>query len=100
LGIGIFHPSGLFVQFKPTYISQDGKFVQALSPFETEIVPGESRFWVFDASLGYRLPKRFGIFTITAKNLFNETFQFQDTDPSNPRFQPKRLILARLTVAF
>lgn len=100
MGVGVFHPFGLFAQFKPTYISQDGKFVQALSPFETEIVPGESHFWVFDAAVGYRFPKRLGIFTITAKNLFNKTFNFQDTDPSDPRFQPKRTILAKLTLAF
>lgn len=100
LGVGFFHPSGLFVQFKPAYISQNGKFVQALSPFETEIVSKESQFWVFDASIGYRLPKRLGILTITAKNLFGKTFNFQDTDPSNPRIQPKRLILGKLTLAF
>ena len=100
LGIGFFHPSGLFAQFKPTYISQNGKFVQAISPFETEIVPKNDDFWVFDVSLGYRLPKRLGMFSITAKNLFNKTFNFQDTDPYNPRIQPKRLIIARLTLAF
>ncbi|HWR58839.1 MAG TPA: tetratricopeptide repeat protein [Thermodesulfovibrionales bacterium] len=100
LGVGVFHPSGLFAKFRPTYISQDGKFVQVMGPFETEIVSKESRFWVFDASVGYRLPKRLGIFTIEAKNLFNKTFQFQDTDPRDPRMQPKRLILARLTLAF
>jgi tetratricopeptide (TPR) repeat protein len=100
LGIGFFHPSGFFAQLKPTYVAQDGKFVEALSPFETAIVSKSDQFWVFDASVGYRLPKRLGIFTIAAKNLFNKTFQFQDTDPANPRIQPKRLILAKLTLAF
>jgi hypothetical protein len=60
----------------------------------------EDRFWVFDASIGYRLPKRLGIITIEAKNLFNEKFNFQDTDASNPRIQPKQLIVAKLTLAF
>jgi hypothetical protein len=100
LGVGFFHPSGLFAQFKPTYISQDGKFVELLSPFESTIVSKSDQFWVFDASIGYRLPKRLGIFSITAKNLFNRSFDFQDTDPYNPTIQPKRLILAKLTLAF
>ncbi|MCL5023885.1 MAG: TonB-dependent receptor [Nitrospirae bacterium] len=102
LGVGFFHPSGLFAQFKPTYISQDGKFIQVLGPepWNYNVVSKSDQFWVFDASIGYRLPKRLGIFSITAKNLFNKTFNFQDTDPYNPTIQPKRLILAKLTLAF
>ncbi len=101
-GVVFFHPSGLFAQFNPTYISQDGKFLQALGPepWNYNIVSKVDHFWVFDASVGYRLPKRLGIFSIMAKNLFNKTFNFQDTDPYDPRIQPKRLILARLTLAF
>jgi opacity protein-like surface antigen len=99
-GIGFFHPSGFSVQFKPAYISQDGKFVEALSPFETRIVPKEDQFWDVDASIGYRLPKRLGFFTVVVKNLFDKEFKFQDTDPRDPRIQPKRLILAKLTLAF
>jgi len=64
------------------------------------VVSGDDQFWVFDASIGYRLPKRWGLITIEAKNLFNEEFNFQDTDPANPRIYPERLILAKFTLAF
>lgn len=63
-------------------------------------MPGDDQFWVVDASLGYRLPKRWGIIEIEAKNLLDEEFKFQDTDPSNPEIFPERLILVKLTLAF
>jgi outer membrane receptor protein involved in Fe transport len=99
LGISFFHPSGFSAQMRPTYIVQDGKFQEG-PPDNLKIVSKEDQFWVFDASISYRMPKRLGLITIEAKNLFDKSFKFQDTDPGNPRFQPKRLILARLTLAF
>jgi tetratricopeptide (TPR) repeat protein len=103
LGISFFHPSGFKARLKPTYVDQDGEFVlQPTGPPPPFFIskPGENRFWVFDVSIGYRLPKRRGSITIEAKNLFDETFRFQDTDPSNPSIYPERLILARFTLAF
>ena len=61
---------------------------------------GEDSFWIMDAVIGYRLPKRSGIFTIEAKNLFDEHFRFQDINLGNPLIQPDRLILAKLTLSF
>ena len=101
--IKFFHPCGFSARLKPTYVDQDGEFVVPPAgpppPFFASI-PGDDQFWVFDASIGYRLPQRWGLITIEAKNLFDETFRFQDTDPSNPEIYPERLILARFTVAF
>jgi hypothetical protein len=54
---------------------------------------------VVDASIGYRLPKRYGIITVEARNLFDENFRFQDTDPSNPTIYPERLVLVKVTLA-
>ena len=34
------------------------------------------------------------------ENAFDEEFNFQDTDPANPRIYPECLILGRFTVAF
>jgi tetratricopeptide (TPR) repeat protein len=99
LGIGFFHPSGFSASFIPTYVAQDGDFVVG-PPFALRVVPKEDQFWVFDASISYRLPKRFGLLTVVAKNLFDKSFRFQDTDPENPSMQPKRLILAKITLAF
>jgi tetratricopeptide (TPR) repeat protein len=99
LGIAFFHPSGFSARFVPTYVAQDGDFVTG-PPFGLRGVSKENQFWVFDASISYRLPKRYGLITVEAKNLFDKSFKFQDTDPENPSMQPKRLVLAKVTLAF
>jgi len=96
LGISYFHPLGFSAGLRTTYIDQKGDFVNSME----EIVPGNDQFWVFDTSVGYRLPKRRGLITIEAKNLFNKGFQFQDMEFRNPVISPERLILARLTLTF
>ena len=66
-------------------------------------VPTEEKsddFWLVDASIGYRLPKRRGIVSIGVANLFDEQFNFVDTDPFNPRVYPERLVFGRFTLAF
>lgn len=100
LGIKFFHPQGFSAGIKATYVSQEGRFVVASSGPNYSIVPGEDEFWVVDASIGYRLPKRLGHITLEAKNLFDQEFKFQDTDPGNPRIVPDRLILMRATFSF
>jgi tetratricopeptide (TPR) repeat protein len=96
LRLGFFHPSGLFAYVKETYIDQDGKFL-ALATLTPE--PGSDRFWITDASIGYRLPKRYGIFAIEARNLFDQSFRYQDTDPVSPVLQPVRSVVFKLTLA-
>lgn len=93
-GIGFFHPSGFSAGLKTTYVNQEGVFVYPFTYNDSD------QFWVADVSVSYRLPKRSGIISIEAKNLFNEHFKFQDTDPSNPGIYPKRLILAKVTLSF
>jgi tetratricopeptide (TPR) repeat protein len=95
LGISVFCSMGISSHLKATYIDQDGEFGDAAS----DLISGGDRFWVFDASIKYRLPKRWGIITIELRNLFDEEFNFQDTDPANPHIYPERLILAKFTVA-
>jgi tetratricopeptide (TPR) repeat protein len=101
LGIRFFHPSGFSAGIKATYVDQRGDFA-VIDPtlFTFVEVPGDDDFWVVDASVGYRLPKRYGLITVEANNLFDETFRFQDTDPANPRIMPERLILAKFTLSF
>jgi hypothetical protein len=96
LGIGIFHPSGLLARLRPAFVHQDGSFYDR----EEVIRPGNSDFCVLDASIGFRLPRRLGMIEIVAKNLFDEGFDYQDTDPMNPRLKSRRAILARLTLSF
>ncbi len=99
LGIKFFHPRGFIAGIKATYVNQEGKFVVFSGPTYS-LVSGEDAFWVVDASIGYRLPKRFGLLTLEARNLFDQEFKFQDTDPGNPRILPDRQILMRATFSF
>ena len=63
-------------------------------------ISGEDSFWVVDTAVSYRLPKRYGFFTVGVSNLFDEEFQYYDTDRDNPRLQPGRFFYAKLTLAF
>lgn len=97
VGISFFHPSGFSARLKVTYVNQEGKFEDIASG---EIVSGDDQFFVVDAAVGYRLPKRLGIITVEVRNLFNQHFHYQDTDPKNPVIYPESLILTRFTLAF
>ncbi len=57
-----------------------------------------THFWIFDAALGYRLPNRYGLVSVEAKNLFDTGFNYTDTNPANPAIQPKRVILGKITL--
>jgi tetratricopeptide (TPR) repeat protein len=98
LGGGFFHPSGFFTRLYATHVNQQVD----LGDQSYTGPPGSDSdyFWVVDAALGYRLPRRLGIFTLEAKNLFNKSFHFQDTDPAHPTIAPEFLLLTRLTLAF
>jgi opacity protein-like surface antigen len=97
LGVNFFHPSGLSVALKGTYIDQDGKYerVTDVRTFEK----GDDDFWVADAAISYRMPKRYGFLTIGVTNLFDEEFKYFDTDSDNPRIMPDRFFFGKLTVA-
>jgi tetratricopeptide (TPR) repeat protein len=101
LGLGFFHPSGISAKLAATYVHQKGDFrpQYRLMPWEPSI-SGNSSFWVIDASVSYRLPKRYGMVTVGAKNLFDKTFKYQDMDPFNPRMQFGRFFFARLGLSF
>ena len=98
-GINFYHPLGFSAGLKATYINQKGKFHLQNTPSDA-FESGEDQFWVFDASINYRLPKRFGLITVGAKNLFDKSFRYQDSDPLNPMMQPRRLVYGKFTLAF
>ena len=97
LGISFYHPSGFSARLKGTYIDQEGTFRGQESD---NFFSGDDNFWIVDASLGYRLPKRYGLITLEGRNLFDQSFKFQDTDPISPTIQPERLVLFKFTLAF
>lgn len=46
-----------------------------------------------------RLPKRYGIATVGVNNVFDEEFDYFDSDSENPLLQPGRLVFGKVTLA-
>ncbi len=95
LGVNFFHPFGLNVGFKATYVNQDGDFDRQVGGIE----PGDDNFWLVDAAISYRLPKRYGLITVGVKNLFDKSFEFADSDINNPTILPDRSIFGKITLS-
>jgi hypothetical protein len=95
IGIAFFHPSGFGASMRATYFNQEGTFL--LNDFSVQ--PGQDEFWVVDAAISYRLPKRYGFISVGATNLFDTNFNYFDRDVRNPSIQPVRTVFARLTLA-
>ncbi|MFV9690751.1 MAG: TonB-dependent receptor domain-containing protein, partial [Desulfobacteria bacterium] len=93
--VSLFDSLGFSSQIKATYIDQGGEFGS-----RRDVTSGDDEFWIVDAFIRYRLPKRWGFITLEARNLFDEDFHFQDTDPAHPVIYPELLILTRLTLVF
>lgn len=96
LGVGFFHPTGLSAKVRGTYYDQNGDFITKTG---SPVQQGEDEFWVVDAGISYRLPKRYGLFTLGATNLFDQEFNYQETDFRNPTVQPDRVFFAQVTLA-
>ena len=101
LFVNYFHPSGFFASAGPTYVWQD---VQSKTPMQPE---GKTDFFLIDTLIGYRLPKRYGIASISVLNMTNRRFKYLDnafrtaTDtPVISPFIPERTVLFRLTMSF
>jgi opacity protein-like surface antigen len=97
-GVRYFHPSGFFAGVGATYVNQQ---VNRSDPSPE----GSTDFFVVDAAVGYRLPKRFGIVSLSVANLSDNKFKYQDdsfrefqTGPSIGPYLPDRQILARVTL--
>jgi hypothetical protein len=101
LTISYFHPSGFFARFGATYVDQDLEF-------ESENNVGKrlegDNFWVVDTTIGFRLPKRYGLLTLESRNLTDEEFRYQSffnpEEQRIPRFQPDRAVFATLNLWF
>ncbi len=95
-GISFFHPSGVNTSLRATYFNQSGEFEEISGEgFRS----GRDDFWVVDAALSYRLPKRYGFITVGATNLLDREFNYFDTDVGNPMIQPDRMVFGRITLA-
>ncbi len=90
-----FHPSGWSAFLSATYLKQDGEFDLG----ENEYVSGNKDFWVVDAAVRYRLPKRYGFVVAGVNNLTDERSTYEATDSRNLSIRPGRVVYARVVVA-
>ncbi len=96
LGLSLFLPSGLSATLTTTYYDQHGLFdpLSGSGP-----VYGQDKFWLVDTGLSYRLPKRYGFVTVGASNLFDQQFNYFDTEFNNSRIHPGRMVFGKVTLA-
>lgn len=97
IGASVYFAEGFSSNVQFTYVHQHGKFETIDN---SAFLPGSSSFGVLDASLSYRLPKRYGFVSVGASNLLDRHFKYFDTDRNNPWIQPTRAVFARITLAW
>jgi len=97
-----FHPNGFFGSVGVTYVDQEVDRASA-----SDLAQGDSDFTLVDLSVGYRLPKRRGIVSLSVQNLFDKDFMYQDDsyrefgdEPSMSPYTPERVIMGRLVLNF
>ena len=95
-----FHPSGISAFAAATWIKQEGDFLTFDETGQPSYYAGDQSFWVVDAGLRYRLPKRYGFLVAGVNNLTDEKSTYQSTDAKNLAYQPGRVIYGRVVVAF
>ena len=96
LSVRFFHPSGFGAYVRATYLQQEGEF-RPVNEFD--FVPGNRDFWVVDAALRYRLPKRYGFLVAGVNNLTDERSTYEATDSRNLGIRPGRVVYARVVLA-
>jgi len=101
LGISYFHSSGFFSEIEGTYVHQKVDY-----PSTSNSISGKDDFFLLDAKIGYRFPRRLGSLSIVAKNLFDTEFSYEDSsiqtqrEENNSRFIPGVAVFMNLTLAF
>jgi Tfp pilus assembly protein PilF len=93
-----FSPTGLRAGITVTAVEQDGVFD---APGGT-VEPGSDSFFLVDAIVAYRLPRRMGTISLEGRNLFNEEFQFQEIDAAIllPRYVPEAQMNLLVSMSF
>jgi hypothetical protein len=102
LTFSYFDPSGWFSQVKTTYVNQQ-VFVNNTGDNKGKYQQDD--FVLMDTSIGYRLPKRWGIIQFDIRNLLDQRFNYQS---NNLRFQtteqapffPCRSFYGNITLSF
>lgn len=102
LSASYFDPSGWFARLGGTFVHQ--KLTYAGTVVQSQ---GNDSFFLVDADVGYRFPKRWGLASIGVKNLFDTKFNYQDDsyrefrdEPSTGPYFPDRIIMGRVVLNF
>ena len=113
--LNYFNSNGLFFKLTGTYVRQDLErfshkpFIthyQRTGVYPKDIkIEGLNSFYLFDASIGYRLPRRRGLISLEGRNLLDESFYFRNSEfngflPALPRYSPFRALFVQLTLNF
>jgi tetratricopeptide (TPR) repeat protein len=89
LELRYFAPAGIAARLSADYVRQRGLFFTGRA---------EDRFWVLNAGVSYRIPQRYGRLALEVRNLLDEKFNYQDTDPTNPAIRRGRLAVVKFTI--
>ena len=107
LTVNFFHSSGIFTKLSATYVDQKVTSVRNLDGLPSNTPPLETDnkyFWTFDSSIGYRLPKKYGLISVEVRNVFDNNFFYQSAfDAGGPQlspFVPEREIFIKLNLSF
>ncbi len=102
LTLAYYHSSGLFLKARSTYFNQR---VDTLASATSDVETQRDSFSLIDTTIGYRLPRRYGIITFSVSNLLDSEFNFQDTNflsPSDeyPTIRPERQYFLKATFRY
>lgn len=99
--LSFFDSNGWSIKFKNSYVHQSGLFQNPNTDNGSSIdIPGVSNFFVSDLNLSFRFPNRHGMISLGANNLFDNKFNFQNTDYNDVFIAPGRVVFSRITLAF
>jgi len=91
---------GIYTSLKGTYVDQKTEFKG--HTVATQAI--RDRFPVFDISVQYNLPRKFGTVSLSIQNIFEENMKYQSNfDASTPRaspYSPERGLFSRIQLFF
>ena len=102
-------PSGFFSGLGIVYVNQDIQAIDLNAPIRGDFhrLPSQNEdFTLVNVGLGYRFPKRWGVFTLQIDNVFDRNFYYQDDNyqtgdgTTNPLYIPERTLRGRLILNF
>ncbi|MGQ0445887.1 MAG: TonB-dependent receptor domain-containing protein [Beijerinckiaceae bacterium] len=98
IGLSYHDPSGFFTRLQTTYVHQN---------VEMEIGEDHDKFALVDATIGYRLPNRYGTLSFSVKNIFDDEFNYRglgfrtsQRTQEAPPFLPELTMLGQISLAF